>query len=447
MKHRNPQRNRFSGIRWLAFFLGLSSLVLCHLTALAGQTNPVGSGVVSAAYKSTDAGATWVPISNGLTCYHVGPLAIDRNSPNTIYAGTDRGVFKTTDGGSHWVQATGLITLFNVQGLAVAPVHSSTVYAGGFAFGGLAILKSTDAGLSWKVISDGLTLSTIQSILIDPENPATLYTKNIFQIFKSTDGGNTWHSVLSLPPAGDVLFPTDAKLCSLNPAILYALGTNHLYKTVNGGSNWTDITEQWRSPSPLSYPSSIAVNPTDAALVYVPDDQGRLHTSTDGGQTWTLMPKNPSFAIRGLTIDPAIPSTFYANANQSLMKSTDRGNTWAATGLSSVSMTSPVIDPTNSSILYVGATGDLRPTDAPWISRSIIDGKKLYIGGQFFDDGAVILLDGEAQPTKNDQAHPDQILLGKKAGKKIRKNPGIRIQVRNANGKLSQEVPIWPPIN
>jgi hypothetical protein len=57
--------------------------------------------------------------------------------------------------------------------------------------------------------------------------------------------------------------------------------------------------------------------------------------------------------------------------------------------------------------------------------------------GEKFDDGAVILLNGEEQRTQNDEQNPKTTLIGKKAGKKIR--PGDRLQIRNPDDILSEE--------
>jgi hypothetical protein len=64
-------------------------------------------------------------------------------------------------------------------------------------------------------------------------------------------------------------------------------------------------------------------------------------------------------------------------------------------------------------------------------------GKKLFILGQNFARGAVILLDGEEQKTSNDDQNPQGSLIGTKAGKKIK--PGDKLQVRNPSGTISQE--------
>ena len=42
----------------------------------------------------------------------------------------------------------------------------------------------------------------IDDLLLDPEHPTTLYAHESLHIMKSTDGGNTWRSVLLLLSAG-----------------------------------------------------------------------------------------------------------------------------------------------------------------------------------------------------------------------------------------------------
>ena len=71
------------------------------------------------------------------------------------------------------------------------------------------------------------------------------------------------------------------------------------------------------------------------------------------------------------------------------------------------------------------------------IIAASIAGKKLFVSGQNFDPGAVILLNDVDQVTLNDHQNPMTTLIGKKAGKKIK--PGDRLQVRNPNGTHSQE--------
>jgi N-acetylneuraminic acid mutarotase len=87
----------------------------------------------------------------------------------------------------------------------------------------------------------------------------------------------------------------------------------------------------------------------------------------------------------------------------------------------------------NSAMLYDPGL----PILVPRITAASVEGKKLFIFGEDFDVGAVILLNGDPQATLNDPGNPQTVLIGKKAGKKIK--PGDKIQVRNSTGALSQE--------
>lgn len=74
----------------------------------------------------------------------------------------------------------------------------------------------------------------------------------------------------------------------------------------------------------------------------------------------------------------------------------------------------------------------------PRINNASINGKKLFLDGEKFDDGARILLNGLAQKTQYVSANQ---LIAKKAGKKIKS--GDRLQIQNSDGTLSNEL-IYP---
>ena len=74
---------------------------------------------------------------------------------------------------------------------------------------------------------------------------------------------------------------------------------------------------------------------------------------------------------------------------------------------------------------------------APWITSLSVVGRKLFVAGRNFDDGAVILLNGQEQRTRNDNQSPSTTLISKKAGKRIQ--PGDKVQVQDPNGTRSQE--------
>src|SRR5262245_2132942 len=62
----------------------------------------VYAGAFGGVFKTTDAGANWGPINNGLSTNNVYTILIDVHAPDTLYAGTKGGIFKTTDAGATW---------------------------------------------------------------------------------------------------------------------------------------------------------------------------------------------------------------------------------------------------------------------------------------------------------------------------------------------------------
>ncbi|MEK6302163.1 MAG: alpha/beta hydrolase [Acidobacteriota bacterium] len=72
------------------------------------------------------------------------------------------------------------------------------------------------------------------------------------------------------------------------------------------------------------------------------------------------------------------------------------------------------------------------------ITAASVSGKKLFVYGENFGGGAVILLDGKKQKTANDDQNPTTVLIGKKAGKTISHGQTVTLQVRNPDGRLSE---------
>jgi hypothetical protein len=73
----------------------------------------------------------------------------------------------------------------------------------------------------------------------------------------------------------------------------------------------------------------------------------------------------------------------------------------------------------------------------PKITGASVSGKSLIVAGSNFDSGAKILLNRQEEKTRNDDQSPTNVLIAKKAGKRMR--PGDKLLVQNSDGVLSQE--------
>jgi O-glycosyl hydrolase len=99
-------------------------------------------------------------------------------------------------------------------------------------------------------------------------------------------------------------------------------------------------------------------------------------------------------------------------------------------GAASFTLTVPALSVTTVSGSVAGPSG-------PRISEASVSGKKLFLTGEGFDGGAVVMLNGTDQKTKNDAGNPAGRLIAKKAGKKILPGQPVSLRVRNRDGQLS----------
>ena len=198
-------------------------------------------------FKSTDGGASWKKVLYRDPNIGAVEVTLDPTNPQVVYAGlwsTRRppwftyaptngpggGVFKSTDGGATWTQLTNGLPPAGIgrTGIAVSPSNSSRVYAvvdclvpdpsapppapaangrpaaapagqGGF-------FRSDDAGASWTRLSSDPALWGrgwyFTKVTVDPRNADTVYVPNV-AVNRSKDGGKTWVAMRGSPGGDD----------------------------------------------------------------------------------------------------------------------------------------------------------------------------------------------------------------------------------------------------
>ena len=243
-------------------------------------------------WQSTDAGATWTPLTDAQCSLAMGSLAVDPVTPTIIYAGTGEknssgdsysgcGLLQSSDGGTTWTQ-TGAdifggrhISKVLVDPLTAGTTTSTTIYV------------ASDAGL-YSSFDSGVTFNqmlpdVVNDLVIDPSNPSTLYAGTLFaQVFKSVDGGATWVQV-GLPAAGGRISLAIAPAAPLTLFAALNAGSLRLFKTTDGGDSWIELF----GPScgtQCFYDLVVAVDPNNPDTVYFGGID--LFMSTDGGGSW-----------------------------------------------------------------------------------------------------------------------------------------------------------------
>jgi len=303
----------------------------------------------SGVFRSTNGGASWTAISNGLPG-HATALAVDSSNPATVYAGiggagvaggSGDGVYKSTDGGASWNAVNNGIAASprGVHALAIAPSDPSVLYmATGGGGEGLtaAIYSSTNAGADWTA-STGLPANAPTNVLaIDPSNPATVYAgTNGSGIFKSTDGGASWAAVNTGLPANDFValhaFITALVVDPSNPATLYVSFSlaGGLYKSTDGGANWSPAN----SGLPAAIVGHVAIDPANPATLYAATGVGVFKTN-DGGMSWKSANNGLRNAVNTLAVSSSGNSTtvYAGTSGAGVFQSTDGGASWQPTG-------------------------------------------------------------------------------------------------------------------
>lgn len=262
---------------------GISTLAL-------DPSNPLRlyAGSPAGLSTSTDGGAT---LDHRSFSFPIAALAIDPQSPSTVYAGgSDNGlVYQSTDGGDSWVARSGSAELVQqIAALVVDPANSTNILAGAGDYsysyyyqGGspASIIGSRDAGQTWQVFLPGGGHSqTVQVLAFDPHSSEVVYAAKGNSVYRSSDGGATWHTLPSFHLGSQI---TSLVLDSLTPGTMYAGTDSGVFRSIDGGSHWALMP----GPSELQV-HSLALD----SLAQV------LHVGTDSGvYEAALSAASPSF--------------------------------------------------------------------------------------------------------------------------------------------------------
>ncbi len=179
-----------------------------------------------------------------------------------------------------------------------------TVYVGA-ASGG--VWKSINGGTTFKPVFDKEAVQSIGAIAIDPQSPKTIWvgtgeawTRNSTSIgdgiYKSTDGGDSWHN-MGLPNSERIskilVDPKDRNTVYVCvPGKLWSDSEDRgVYKTTDGGKTWNKTL---KGPNPSTGCSMMSMNPQDPKVLFAGmwDFRRKGWTFRSGGET----PTSPSGA-------------------------------------------------------------------------------------------------------------------------------------------------------
>lgn len=178
-----------------------------------------GGGV----YRSTDSGANWIAVNNGLTDLSIEALVVD--GPD-VYAGTNTGgIFRSPNNGASWSAANTGLTNLTVRAFTV---HGGYIFAG--TLGG--VYRSNDNGANWSQINNGISSVDIRAFAASGAN---IFAGSIGGIYRSADNGINWTPVIS------GLTHTSVHALAFCGTNLYAgtLSFGGVFLSTNNGTSWT----------------------------------------------------------------------------------------------------------------------------------------------------------------------------------------------------------------
>jgi photosystem II stability/assembly factor-like uncharacterized protein len=109
----------------------ISAIAIDPFNSATIYTGHGSNGFGGSINKSTNGGASWTPMNNGVPQSQITALIADRSAPSTLYASTSAdGVIKTTNGAANWTSANTGLWKSNVRTLVAHPSSFATFYAG-----------------------------------------------------------------------------------------------------------------------------------------------------------------------------------------------------------------------------------------------------------------------------------------------------------------------------
>lgn len=305
-------------------------------------------------------------------------LWINPNKPGHLINGNDGGVNITYDDGKNWIKnnstEVGQFYAINVDYEKPYNVYGGLQDNGVWKGPHNSIENkrwNMNGKYPWEMIMGGDGME----IQIDNRDSNTVYTGFQFGFYYrlELDSGKR-KSIKPVHELGESPYrfnwQTPILLSPHNQDILY-FGTNHFHKSNDRGDSWQltskDLTNGGKKGNvPYGTITTIAESPLVKDLLYVGSDDGLIHVSKNGGETWKNISKNlpQDMWVSKVYASSHNEKVIYASLNgyrwdnfsPYLYKSENYGKTW--TSLSSNLPDSPINvvieDNVNQNILYVG---------------------------------------------------------------------------------------------
>lgn len=343
-------------------------------SAMAQTPSPSWSTIQNAAFTQTAAGTRFLDAVDPNVVWVVG---YDGAAPSRNY----NWYSKTTNGGTNFTAGnifpdTNTWVISNLEGVdantAWVSCYKKSVQAQG------AVFKTSNGGTNWvnmnsaAMYTNSAAFTNIVTfvtpsvgITMGDPNPGT---SNEFEIWRTTDGGNSWSAV----PGANIPNPTSGEYglvniyCKQGTANIW-FGTNkgRIFRSTDAGLTW-NVSTLPSTPTASANVNDVAFTDPLNGVAYVYNTSTtpatfEMYKSTDGGVNWTaITPVDPNVGRNDICAIPG--TTYFASAgagtgNNIISYSTDGGTTWTDWG--SVSVQYLTIDFVNGTTGWSGGFSDV----------------------------------------------------------------------------------------
>ncbi len=328
--------------------------------------------------KSEDGGQSWKSIGGDNVHADHHALWVNPKRPGHLVLGNDGGINISYDDGEHWVKCnTPAVGQF--YAVAVDMAKNYNVYGGlqdnGVWTGPHSTTPSVDWHDSGKYPFKSILGGDGMQVAIDSRDNETVYTGfqfgNYFRVNRSTGesvGITPKHDLGERPFRWNWQSPIH--LSQHNQDILY-MGSNKLHRSMNQGQDWETISGDLtnggvKGDVPFGTLTTIHESPKKFGLVYTGSDDGLVHVTRDGGNTWANITAGlpNGFYVSRIQASSAELGRVYVSLNgyrndnfeAMVFASENYGETWQRLGtdlpLEPVNVVKE--DPKNPNLLYLG---------------------------------------------------------------------------------------------
>ena len=247
----------------------------------------------------------------------------NEQEPNTLYCGVEpAALFRSDDAGETWSLVKGLYDHPHrpqwspgggglcLHTILPDPQNKNRMHIA-ISTGG--VYRTDDGGQNWQVRNQGVRAQflppdqwypefgqCVHKIVSHPSNPNRIFLQNHWGLYKSDDGGDSWHDIANGVPS-DFGFAMEIDHNDPNTAFIVPLESDEfrctpeaklrVYRTRNAGESWEPLTNGLPQENAFEtvLRDGMAGDNLSPTGIYFGTRNGKLFGSSDAGESWSAI--------------------------------------------------------------------------------------------------------------------------------------------------------------